>query len=51
MDGWRSDHDIAVLVVAHLENYDKGHPPPDIKSAEKRLRPVLRQLGTDSRAE
>jgi hypothetical protein len=44
MEGWRSDHDIAVLVIAHLENYDKGHPPPDVKSAEKRLRPVLKQL-------
>jgi hypothetical protein len=51
MDGWRSDHDVAVLVVAHLENYDKGHPPPDVKSVEKKLRPVLVELRKDSRAE
>jgi hypothetical protein len=47
MDGWRSDDDIAVLVVSHLENYDKGHPPSDVKSPEKRLRPVLQRLRTD----
>jgi hypothetical protein len=44
MGGWRSDRDVAVLVLAHLENHDKGHPPPDIKTVEKRLRPVLKQL-------
>jgi hypothetical protein len=51
MVGWRSDRDIAVLVLAHLEDHDKGHPPPDIKTVEKRLRPVLVQLRTAPGAE